>query len=331
MDPNHEIEHFGETADEFEIDETASVDDFIKELEAKEKDLHITADTSIIEIAEDFDGDLQEFLSTEMGAATNGSGPGSQDAGGETNEKDDALNERLEELTSVVSALEQKNTELKQKIAKLEAEQVESFRDTQRRAKDFENFKARTVRERTETFQSQVGDLATQMLPALDNLHRAIDFAGNMSEEERNSFKPFFDGIVLVNRQVNDVLAGMGIQEISTVGEDFDPHFHEAVAAVESEEYPPNTITAEMLRGYRIGDRVIRPSMVAVSTGSQGSVDKLEHADEDDEFEDENNEPSGNAAASALEEHAEESDINEPGPEIPDSSMKIERFGGTDE
>lgn len=330
MDPNHEIEHFGETADEFEIDETASVDDFIKELEAKEKDLHITADTSIIEIAEDFDGDLQEFLRTEMGVAMNGSGAGSDDVGGEPDEADEDLSERLEELSSVVSALEQKNAELKQKIAKLEAEQVESFRDTQRRAKDFENFKARTARERTETFQSQVGDLATQMLPALDNLHRAIDFADNMSEEERNSFKPFFDGIVLVNRQVNDVLAGMGIQEISTVGEDFDPHFHEAVAAVESEDYPPNTITAEMLRGYRIGDRVIRPSMVAVSTGSPGAIDEIGSASADIEVDDENNELSDNAAASEPEEYVDDSDNNEPGPEIPDSSIEIERFGGTD-
>jgi molecular chaperone GrpE len=57
----------------------------------------------------------------------------------------------------------------------------------------------------------------------------------------------------------------MGVQPIIAVGEPFDPHFHEAVATEETDEFPPQTVTAELLRGYRIGDKVIRPSMVKVS------------------------------------------------------------------
>jgi molecular chaperone GrpE len=120
-------------------------------------------------------------------------------------------------------------------------------------------------RERRETFQSQLGNLATQMLPALDNLNRAVDFAMDMPDEQRVEIRQFFDGIALVNQQVNEVLAGMGVQPIPTVGEEFDPNLHEAVATEETEEFEPNSISAELLRGYRIGDRVIRHSMVRVA------------------------------------------------------------------
>jgi molecular chaperone GrpE len=149
----------------------------------------------------------------------------------------------------------------------LEADREELKKSTQRRAKDFENYKSRTERERAETFQTQVGNLAMQMLPALDNLNRAVDFAFAMPEDKRTEVQPFVDGIVLVNQQVNEVLAEMGVQPIATVGETFDPHFHEAVATEESDDYDPNTISAELLRGYRIGDRVVRHSMVRVVKG----------------------------------------------------------------
>jgi molecular chaperone GrpE len=118
------------------------------------------------------------------------------------------------------------------------------------------------------------------MLPALDNLNRAVDFAWAMPEEKRAEIQQFFDGIVLVNQQVNEVLAEMGIQPIATVGEVFDPHYHEAVATEESSEFEPNTISAELLRGYRIGERVIRHSMVKVATAPASSDSIEEVADE---------------------------------------------------
>ncbi|MDI1241987.1 MAG: nucleotide exchange factor GrpE, partial [bacterium] len=72
----------------------------------------------------------------------------------------------------------------------------------------------------------------------------------------------------LVSEQINDILSKMGIKPIRTVGEEFDPHYHEAVATDESGEYPQNTITGEILRGYIVGDRVIRHSMVKVAMGA---------------------------------------------------------------
>ncbi|MBA3351714.1 MAG: nucleotide exchange factor GrpE [Blastocatellia bacterium] len=254
MDPNQEINNIGEIADETDNNDSASVDDFIKELEAKEKDLHITADTTIIEISESFeDGEIPEFLKADLkpeprrqAVPLNALAPKSEKHGASAD-------------------LEKEIAGLREKLSKVEADRDEIVVSSRRRAKDFESFKGRTERERKETFQNQVGNLATQMLPALDNLNRAVDFAMAMTSEKRAEIQQFFDGILLVNQQINDVLGEMGIQPISSVGESFDPHYHEAVATEDSGEFQPNTISAELLRGYRIGDRVIRHSMVRVA------------------------------------------------------------------
>ncbi len=71
---------------------------------------------------------------------------------------------------------------------------------------------------------------------------------------------------MLVSQQLNEILAEMGVQPIASVGESFDPHFHEAVATEETEKVSPHTIIEELLRGYRIGEKVIRPSMVKVAS-----------------------------------------------------------------
>ena len=164
-----------------------------------------------------------------------------------------------------VRSLETEIESLKSTIAKMEADRDEMFKNSQRRAKDFESFKARAERERKDTFQSQVSNLATVMLPALDNLHRALDAAEHLSDEKSAAFQQFYKGIVLVNEQISDILVKMGIRPIRAVGERFDPHYHEAVATEETDDYSPNIICAELLRGYIAGDRVLRHSMVKVA------------------------------------------------------------------
>ena len=256
MDPNKEIDNIDEITDESQQDDAVSVDDFIKQLEAKEKDLHITADTTIIEIAESFeDGELPDFLKADLQAEPAAAGATAKAS----------ATKKLKPVTPSTAALEKQIADLKDQVARIEADRTELLQTTQRRAKDLENFKARTERERQETFRTQVGNLATQMLPALDNLNRAVDFALAMPADQRNEIQQFFDGIVLVNQQVNDVLAEMGVLPIASVGEMFDPHYHEAVATEDTDDFAPNTISAELLRGYRIGDRVIRHSMVKVA------------------------------------------------------------------
>src|SRR5688500_5349848 len=272
MDPNQEIENIDEIAGDAETDDSVSVDDFIKQLEMREKDLHITADTTIIEIAQSFDdGNLPEFLKEDLQKESVRSLVAA------------AAPAKKKPSRTTTDALENEIVGLKEQISKLESDRKDIFDSSQRRARDFENFKSRTERERKETFQNQVGNLATQMLPALDNLNRAVDFALAMSEEQRTDIQQFLDGIVLVHQQVSEVFAEMGILPISTVGEMFDPNFHEAVATEDSGEFEPNTITSELLRGYRIGERVIRHSMVKVAKAPASDASANDVADENEQ------------------------------------------------
>jgi len=256
MDPNQEIEDLNELADVVDADETVSVDDFIKELEAKEKDLHITADTTFIELEDTFDdtNDVDDFK---------------REAAPESSIE--ILQPPVPQLAARPPASAEHETtirELREQIEAMNADRDEMFKSLQRRARDLDNLKSRAERERKETFQAQVGNLATQMLPALDNLNRALDFAGDSVEEKGAEFKQFYDGIVLVNEQVNDVFERMGVTMIQTIGREFDPHLHEAVATEINDDLPPNTISEELMRGYRMGDKIIRHSMVKVSQPS---------------------------------------------------------------
>lgn len=275
MNSNSEIQDLEGFAAESDTEDAVSVDDFIRELEAKEKDLHITAETTVIEIAEGFaDGELPDFMKGEFA-----------DQIVKTVKPAAAAASQKEKATK--TKLEAEIENLKETIAKMEAERAEMFKNSQRRAKDFANYKSRTERERRETFQNQVSNLAVQMLPALDNLNRAVDFTMEMPRDEQNEFHQFFDGIVLVNQQVNEVLNGMGIVPIASIGEMFDPHLHEAAATEDTDDFPANTICGELLRGYRSGDRVIRHSVVRVAKPTLNSTQKsgLEALIDPDDYE----------------------------------------------
>ena len=243
-----------EDLDDLDIESISSVDDFIKELEAKEKDLHITSDMTIEIEESDFEAaKLPDFVQEEItsapsrphvGVAAQRPGPGSK---------------------TRIYELEQEVEKLNERIAGLRADRSEIQEKSDRRLKDFENFKYRMDRERRGSFIDQISNLASQMLPVLDNLDRALDSADGLTTKKTADFQQFYDGIVLVNQQVSEVFAGMGVTPIATVGETFDPNFHEAVAAEDRDDISPNTVVGEMLRGYRIGNRVIRHSMVKVA------------------------------------------------------------------
>jgi molecular chaperone GrpE len=251
MNSNRETEKGKELLEDLEAEDLRSVDDFFKELEAKEKDLHISSDL-VIEI-EDSDFDDQnspDFPIADLSPAN-------------VNSVEPVYSARNHSPDT--GRFETEIAELKGRISKMEAERVEIYENSQRRNRDFENYKNRTERDRQENLLNQVSNLATELLPVLDNLDRALECATRISDPKQKDFKQFFDGIVLVNQQLNEVLAEMGVQPISSVGEHFDPHLHEAVAMEETDEFPPNVITSELLRGYRIGDKIVRASMVKVS------------------------------------------------------------------
>lgn len=256
MKPGKNLQPTEEFSEEIEEKNTLSIDEFFKQLEEKEKDLDISTEL-VFEIDEaDFDEtEIPIFLQQEKPAVFN---VGENDYNHAT-----ARDKKLK--TETFSELEKKVSDLQKKILKMETERVELIELARRRQNDFEGYKKRTEREKSETFVKQVSSLATQMLPVLDNFNRALESASTLADEQTLNSEHFFNGIVLVNQQLNEVLSEMGVSPIVSVGEIFDPHFHEAVATEETDEVPPHTITAELLRGYRLGDRVIRPSMVKVS------------------------------------------------------------------
>lgn len=265
MNPKPDSIDAEEISEAVEFDNTLSIDEFFKTLEAKEKDLDISSDL-VIEVDETDLGeqDISDFLKMDLSVAPNK--PETTFSDSDDNSIQPSANAPTEPEIS----------NLQDQIVRLESERVELYEIARRRQSDFEAYKKRTERERGETFRNQISNLAIQMLPVVDNLNRALDSSGHITEESSPDIKQFFEGIVLVSQQLNEILAEMGVQPIHAVGERFDPHFHEAVAAETTDDYPSQTVTAELLRGYRLGDKIIRPSMVKVSmTTATGSLPPL--------------------------------------------------------
>lgn len=134
-----------------------------------------------------------------------------------------------------------------------------------RRQADFENYRKRVDRERGETHNRIVGDIAKKLLPVVDNLSRALDAERSVETSESAEFRHFLHGVELINKQLAEVLESFGVEPIAAVGERFDPHVHEAVVTEPSDKHQPDTVIEELVRGYRIGDRLLRPSMVKVA------------------------------------------------------------------
>jgi molecular chaperone GrpE len=126
---------------------------------------------------------------------------------------------------------------------------------------DFENFKKRAVKERSDLVKFGWESVARELLQVLDNFDRAIAHA------PANADKTFLDGIRMVQGQFQSALEKQGVQPIKTEGESFDPHLHEAVDQAPSDQ-PAGTILKEETRGYTLHGRLLRPSRVIVSGGS---------------------------------------------------------------
>ena len=134
-----------------------------------------------------------------------------------------------------------------------------TFARYQRLAADFENYKRRSRQDLTDRTQFANEELLRKLLPLRDNLQRAIEHAPEGID--RN----WFEGIKLVARQFDDVLQAQGVSIIPAVGERFDPAQHEAIASEETDEHAEGTIVEEMQPGYRLHNRVIRPTLVKVA------------------------------------------------------------------
>ena len=122
---------------------------------------------------------------------------------------------------------------------------------------EFENYKKRSQKEREGLYNSVLGDIILGMLPAMDNLENAMK-----AECKDEKYK---QGIELVYKQFKDFLVKNKVEEIPAVGETFDPSVHEAVSSIQDDTKEPQEIVQEFRKGYKIGTRVIRHSMVVVA------------------------------------------------------------------
>src|SRR5688572_8710838 len=155
--------------------------------------------------------------------------------------------------------LQRQIEELEERLAKAEQERDEYLADLQRVAADFENYRKRVARDQQNLVARAHERLVKELLPVLDDLERALEAA---TEHEEAKLE---DGVRLVHRELKEALAKEGLVEIETNGK-FDPHKHEALLTQPSEE-DEGAIIEVLQKGYRLGDRVLRPARVVISQG----------------------------------------------------------------
>jgi molecular chaperone GrpE len=151
-------------------------------------------------------------------------------------------------------------------LKRVEAENAELKDRLARRQADFDNYRKRVERERSETYNRVVADVATKLLPVVDNLKRALETEASVEASESDEFRHFLSGVDLIYKQLNGVLDALGVKPIAAVGEQFDPHVHEAVATEATDDFEPDTVMQEIVTGYRLGDKLVRPALVKVAT-----------------------------------------------------------------
>jgi molecular chaperone GrpE len=140
---------------------------------------------------------------------------------------------------------------------------LDRFRDLALRSQaDFANYKKRAAREKDDAIKYANTSLLEKLVPILDNFELGLSAARGEGEKS-----PIFSGMSMILKQLNDFLADNGVQPIEAEGEKFDPNLHEAIAREASDEVPEGTVLRQMRRGYRLKDRLLRPSSVVVSSG----------------------------------------------------------------
>ena len=176
---------------------------------------------------------------------------------------DDTRPETLESATEVIpppSDTDESRSSTDERLSELTRERDECKDLLLRKTADFDNFQKRVERERKSVNESAAVDLITELLPLIDDLERAL-----MSEANAESATAYRAGVNLIHKQLLGVLAKRGVSPIDTSGEQFDPHYHEAMAYEVNEKHSEGEIIDEVRRGYMSRGRLLRPTMVRVA------------------------------------------------------------------
>ena len=178
-------------------------------------------------------------------------------------EKDEVLEETVEEVKAEPEKKEKKASKKdkeNKRITELEEALKESEDKYLRMLAEYDNFKKRTQKEKESLYKEGIADSVANLLSVLDNLDRAASV-----DVEKSDAQSVVDGVNKILEQANEVFSKMGVEEIPAKGEKFNPEIHNAVMHEENEEYDENTVSEVFLKGYKMGDRVIRHSMVKVA------------------------------------------------------------------
>lgn len=145
-------------------------------------------------------------------------------------------------------------------IAKLREERDKLKDQLLRTAADFDNFRKRTQKDLADERRRSKEDVVRELLPVIDNLERAVSAASSASD-----VNAIVEGVRMVLKLFEDQAGRIGLTKVKAVGERFDPAVHDAIQQVETDEHPPGTVMSEIVAGFRLGDKLVRPAMVVVA------------------------------------------------------------------
>ncbi len=165
---------------------------------------------------------------------------------------------------------------MEEKVKAAEDKASENYDRLLRATAEFDNYKKRSAREFQESKKYANAAFIKQLLPVIDNLERAVESTEGAGDD---SGQGVIEGVKMTLSEIVKVLDKFNIKPLESEGKPFDPNFHQAVIQEETNEVPENTVVKEMLKGYLLHDRLIRPAMVAVSKAAAESTGENEKAE----------------------------------------------------
>ena len=184
-----------------------------------------------------------------------------EDKEADAKEKDAEASEDTEQKDAGKKKKESQKGVFKKKEKKdKKDEKIEELTDqVKRQMAEFDNFRKRTEKEKTQMFETGAKSVIEKILPVIDNFERGLSAVPEDAKEDA-----FVQGMDMVYKQLLNELDAIGVKAIEAVGNEFDPEYHNAVMQVESEEYESGVVAQELQKGYMYRDTVVRHSMVAV-------------------------------------------------------------------
>jgi molecular chaperone GrpE len=189
------------------------------------------------------EADLTALENEETAAAVSNSAETAETPAAEAHGEEAAVGRtEFEQLKSEHDQLKKERDALLERLARLQAE--------------FENARKRAEKEKADFKDFALGSVVEQFLPVVDNFELALKSTGSLEQLRA--------GVELIVKQMEEILRGLQVQPVATVGEEFDPRYHEAMGSVERDDLPDQHVAEEVRRGYRLREKLLRPALVRV-------------------------------------------------------------------